>query len=92
MGISQVALRRWAEAHAEIAKALEIDAEAADFLIEEAVFNKALAGDAKAIEFWLKYRNAGSNHGSLGSLGSFDSSSAQGGVDYVGLASLINEP
>jgi hypothetical protein len=84
MGVSRAALRRWAEAHEEIAKALEIDAEAADFLVEEAIFSKALAGDTKAIEFWLKYRSAANSFAS--------SAEAQTHVDYTNLASLINEP
>jgi len=84
MGVSNIALKRWAEAHEEIARALEIDSQAADFLIEEAVFNKALAGDVKAVEFWLKYR------GKTGSRSSNDGE-LQSDTDYSRLAELINE-
>jgi hypothetical protein len=82
MGVTQATLKRWAATNEEIAKAMEIDKQAADFLVEQAIFNKALAGDTKAVEFWLKYRGA---YSTTPTTGSDDS------IDYAGLASLINE-
>jgi len=81
IGISHAMLKRWAAEHEEIAKALEIDSQAADFLIEEAIFKKALAGDVKAVEFWLKYR---------GMTGGNPNLPQDDDVDYSSLASLIN--
>jgi len=46
----------WCAAHEEIALAMQIDAETANFLVEDVLFHKSLSGDAKAYEFWLKHR------------------------------------
>ena len=74
MGVSLARLRRWALENEDIKKALEIDGQMANFLVEDTVFNKALAGDQKAIEFWLK--RGGQPERQL--------------VDYTSLADLIN--
>jgi len=89
MGISAATLKRWADEHEEIDAALQIDREAADFMVEDVLFSKSLAGDHKAYEFWLKHRMperwgkaAAENGGDIG-----------GKVaDYSGLAELINNP
>jgi len=56
MGVSVARLKRWADEYEEISVALEIDAAAADFLVEEVVFRRAVEGDQKAAEFWMKHR------------------------------------
>jgi len=76
MGVSFVQLKKWAEEFEEIARALEVDGEMADFLVEETVFNKALSGDQKAIEFWM--RRVGEKE-------------VRDGLDYVALADLIRK-
>jgi len=76
MGVSFVQLKRWALENEEIARALEVDGEMADFLVEETVFNKALSGDQKAIEFWM--RRMGEKE-------------VRDGLDYVALADLIRK-
>jgi len=81
MGVSWVQLKKWGDVHEEIGQALAIDAEAADFLVEEVVFAKALEGEQKALELWLKHRSALLGAGRDGGVK---------GVDYVSLAELIN--
>jgi len=88
MGVSASTLRRWREKHEEIAEALRVGREAADFMVEGALFDKALAGDYKAYEFWLKHRmpekwDKSAKKGDGGEV-------VTGG--YVKLAELINNP
>ena len=59
IGVSRPVLRQWAAEHAKINEALQVDKEIADFMVEEVLFNKSLAGDPKAYEFWLKHRMPG---------------------------------
>ena len=81
MGIPWATLRNWAKTNEPIANALATCKEAADFLVEEALFNLALDGDKKALELWLKYRGQGT--GAKGQ-------KLQDGADYVELARMIN--
>jgi len=82
MGISFAQLKRWANAHKELSVALEIDAEAADFLVEEVLFRRAVEGEQKAAELWMKHRKGGVEAAR---------DEASGGVDVLRLARLINE-
>ena len=55
MGLSRRALAELSRDEG-VAEAMKIDKEAADFMVEEAVWKKGVAGDQKAVEFWLKHR------------------------------------
>ncbi|MCL2855997.1 MAG: hypothetical protein FWE21_10365 [Defluviitaleaceae bacterium] len=82
IGISYKALQKLADEHEEVAKALEMDGEMTDFLVEKVVLDKALAGEQKAYEFWLKRRGneeLGIRNEELKS------------VNYAALADLINK-
>ncbi|MCL2170018.1 MAG: hypothetical protein FWB74_08360 [Defluviitaleaceae bacterium] len=82
MGVTMAQLERWADEFDEIRGALEKNGDVEDFLVEETVLQKALDGDQKAIEFWLKYRGRDN-------LAKNQDAKAQDGVDYVMLADLI---
>jgi len=83
MGISLAQLKRWAVEFEEIGSVLELDGEGEDFLVEGVVLDKALEGDQKAIEFWLRYRGRGKIVQRVAG------EKAGDGVDYVLLADLI---
>ena len=89
MGVSFAQLRRWEKEHAEIGQALEVDSEAADFLVEEEVFRQALEGDKKALEIWIKYRNQKTETRNQKTEGAAGQARNNDGVDYVALADLI---
>jgi len=81
MGVTYAQLCRWADEHGDISAALEIDARAADFLVEEVVFRRAVEGDQKAAEFWLKRRASLKEDAADGGAGD--------GADVLRLAALI---
>lgn len=56
MGITLKQLEAWSDECDALAQALCRDKDISDFMVEEAVFNKAKDGDLKACEFWLKVR------------------------------------
>lgn len=58
MGIATGTLYRWKNEHSEIREALKESKEIADLAIENALYNKALAGDTTAMIFWLKNRKS----------------------------------
>ena len=87
MGISTNTLRRWSLAHEEIRQILLIDKDTANFMVEDVLFNKSLAGDSKAYEFWLKHRMPG-----RWSKEPAKEAASEGQGDFVRLAELINNP
>jgi len=93
MGVSFAQLKRWAAEFEEIGAVLELDGEGEDFLVEGVVLDKALGGDQKAIEFWLRYRGRGKAsrqvRGDSGGVRGDSVGVGAGGVDYVLLADLI---
>ena len=86
MGISESTLERWKGGHEEICRALLIDRETANYMVEDVLFSKSLAGDQKAYEFWLKHRMPGKWGKGAGK----EDGAAGDGV--VRLAELINNP
>lgn len=54
IGISVRTLYLWKGKHKEIEEALKLGKEEANFLIENALFNKARSGNTTAMIFWLK--------------------------------------
>jgi len=87
IGIGQEKLLEWRKEHEDIERALTIDRETANFMVEDALFQKSLAGDAKAYEFWLKHRMPekwGKQSVTEGNEG--------GRADYFDLAQMINNP
>lgn len=54
IGISARTLYLWKGKHKEIEEALKLGKEEANFLIENALFNKARSGNTTAMIFWLK--------------------------------------
>ena len=89
MGVSAATLKRWADENEEIGAALRIDREAADFMVEDVLFSRSLAGDHKAYEFWLKHRMPEKwGKTAVGNGGDEDMKV----VDYGRLAELINNP
>lgn len=51
-------LRRWKQLYPEIGEALRESRELVDVQVENALLQKALSGDVRAIQFWLKSRRA----------------------------------
>ncbi|MDR2183188.1 MAG: hypothetical protein LBE55_03345 [Clostridiales bacterium] len=87
MEIGTATLKRWANEHEEIDAALRIDREVADFMVEDVLFSRSLAGYHKAYEFWLKHRMP-QKWGKAAAEGE----EAGKAADYTGLAQLINNP
>lgn len=56
MGVSRTSLSNWKNQYPEILEALKKGKSVVDFEIENALFEKALSGDIRAIIFWLKNR------------------------------------
>ena len=54
MGISPRTLYKWRSESVQIMQALKRGKEAANFIIENVLYNKALQGDNTAMIFWLK--------------------------------------
>ena len=54
MGISPRTLYKWRSESVQIMQALKRGKEAANFIIENVLYNKALKGDNTAMIFWLK--------------------------------------
>ena len=90
MGVSVSTLRRWSLRHEEILRALEIDREMADFMVEAVLFEDAMEGDQKAYMYWLKHRLPG-KWGKTAEAGA-DAGIGVNGPDFVGLAEMINNP
>jgi len=80
MGIPWATLKNWAKNHEEIATALAMDGETADFMVEEALFQAAQSGDKKALEMWLKHRE---------NTGAAKNSRPNDGANYTTLAAMI---
>lgn len=59
MGITAKTLYVWKNEHSAIREALKKGKEVADYEVENALYQKALAGDITAIIFWLKNRRPG---------------------------------
>lgn len=83
MGVSLAALKKGVGEFDELKVALELCPEGVDYMVEDVVLKKALGGDQKAIEFWLKYRGRMGNKEALGT------QEDAAGVDYVALAQMI---
>ena len=83
MGIDESELDELCALDEVIARVLRIDKDTADFLVEEAVFRKSIAGDQKALEFWLKHRMP-EKWGK--------DTTTKPTADYQSLAALINNP
>ena len=88
IGVTEAMLGRWADEHEEIGAALRVGREEADFMVEDVLFNRALEGDNKAYEFWLKHRMPGK----WGKVAEAAEDGAGKAVDYAGLAEMINNP
>lgn len=58
MGISVRTLYDWKVKYPEISETLKKGKEVVDYMVENALLNKALAGDVTAIIFWLKNRRS----------------------------------
>ena len=58
MGINIGTLYRWKTEHRDICEALKSGKEVVDYKVENALLNKALAGDRTAQIFWLKNRRS----------------------------------
>lgn len=56
IGIADQTFRNWKSKYPEFRRALKNGKQVADFLIENALFNKAASGDVTAMIFWLKNR------------------------------------
>ena len=87
IGVCADTLRRWAAVHEEFGAAFRIGREAADFMVEDVLFRRALEGDHKAYEFWLKHRMP-ERWGKAA--GEWDGGGKA--ADYARLAELINNP
>ncbi|MCL2171274.1 MAG: hypothetical protein FWB71_03895 [Defluviitaleaceae bacterium] len=87
MGISRAALLRMAGENEEIAEALRIGRDAADFMVEGKIFEMATEGNLKAIELWLKHRMPQQWGGAKDA-----ADAAKIGADIPRLADLINNP
>jgi hypothetical protein len=81
MKVGLAKLMRWAAENEAIGEALCIDGEAVDFMVEEIALKKALDGDLKAVELWLKYW--GQKADVRGQM------SEERGADYAMLAEMI---
>jgi len=90
IGVGGRTLARWASQSEELAAALAVDREVADFMVEDVLFNKSLAGDHKAYEFWLRHRMPEKWGKNIRVADGDDG--GQIGLDYVGLAQMINNP
>ena len=86
IGIGQAVLKKWILEDEAVAGALSVGREAADYMVEGRIFEMALEGNLKAGELWLRYRMPDRWGGSGGS----GSDSGGLGVDFVGLAEMIN--
>ncbi|MCL2575140.1 MAG: hypothetical protein FWE33_01780 [Defluviitaleaceae bacterium] len=73
-------LKRWEKEHEDIAAALQVDYVAADFMVEEILFDKAIGGELKAVEMWMKKRARGN-----------EEEKSEKGVDYMMLAEMISK-
>ncbi len=56
IGITTKTLYEWKNRFSDIRDALKISKDYADFLVENALFTKAVGGDTTAMIFWLKNR------------------------------------
>lgn len=56
MGISAKTLYEWKNRYSKICESLKNGKEVADYMVENALFKKALSGDTTAMIFWLKNR------------------------------------
>ena len=56
LGVSRSTLQLWAAQHPDLSDALKKNKEVVDFQVEQALLNKARAGDSTAMIFWLKNR------------------------------------
>ena len=56
IGINKGTMCEWKNRFPEFAEALKITRDYADFLVENALFKKAISGDTTAMIFWLKNR------------------------------------
>lgn len=56
IGVSRSTITYWKQKYPEFAEALREGKEDVDFRVENALFDKALAGDTTAMIFWLKNR------------------------------------
>lgn len=54
IGINPRTLEKWKAQHGQIGQALKRGKEGANYIIENALFNKALQGNTTAMIFWLK--------------------------------------
>lgn len=54
IGINPRTLEKWKAQHGQIRQALKRGKEGANYIIENALFNKALQGNTTAMIFWLK--------------------------------------
>lgn len=54
IGINPRTLEKWKVQHGQIGQALKRGKEGANYIIENALFNKALQGNTTAMIFWLK--------------------------------------
>ena len=90
MGVSAATLKRWADQHEEVDAALRIDREAADFMVEDVLFSRSLAGDHKAYEFWLKHRMP--ERWGKGAVDGVAQAAGAEPLPYERLAELINNP
>lgn len=57
IGVARATLQQWKKSHADIANVLKVNKDIADRRIENALYEKALSGDTRAMIFWLKNRN-----------------------------------
>ncbi len=56
MAISLSTLKNWKRKHPSFFNALRIGKDVADYMVENALFKRALEGDTTAMIFWLKNR------------------------------------
>jgi transcriptional regulator with XRE-family HTH domain len=56
IGIDEATFYRWKKESRHIRDAIKTEKIAADYAVEQALYNKALTGDVGAICFWLKNR------------------------------------
>jgi len=83
-GVCLATLKRWGREHEEIGEILRRDREVVYYMVEKVLLDKGLAGDQKAGEYWLRYRGLG--------VAGDDVEVEDRGMDYVGLAGMINVP
>jgi len=94
IGIRLRQLEKWKEESPEIYEALKIGREAANYLIEERIFNMSLEGNLKAIELWLKNKMPAEWGGNNTGVSQNEKSEGEkeGGSDFAKLADMINNP